>query len=206
MYLMRQPIECQTVLLFHTLGDEVLKVCYGLHNSSNRNGEHLTDFTQENRSTCLHTKFQNRKGKLWTYTYANNAKAQIDNILINKKLNKSALNCKAYSSFKGVSSDHRTVTAKIRLSLWRNAAQTTTTIHYDWSLLNNRDIRYKYTLTLRDKFDAIQEISETPTPNNNYEDFVNAYLKASAECIPTNERAKPRVPWETLVVRKNVQM
>ena len=38
----------------------------GLYNSSNRNWEHLTDFTLENRLTCLNTKFQKRKGKLWT--------------------------------------------------------------------------------------------------------------------------------------------
>ena len=31
---------------------------FSLHNSSNRNGEHLTDVTLENRLTCLNTKFQ----------------------------------------------------------------------------------------------------------------------------------------------------
>ena len=65
-------------------------------------------------------------------------------------------------------------TAKIRLSLRRNAARTTNNVHYDWSLLNNRDIRDKYTLALRNKFDALQEISETPTPNDENENFVNA--------------------------------
>ena len=74
-----------------------------LHNTSNRNGEHQTDFTLENRLTCLNTKFQKRKGKLWTYTNANNTKAQIDYILINKKWNNSTLNCEVYSSFEGVS-------------------------------------------------------------------------------------------------------
>ena len=34
-----------------------------LHGSSKRNGEHLTDFTLDNRLTCLNTKFQKRKGK-----------------------------------------------------------------------------------------------------------------------------------------------
>ena len=106
---------------------------FSSHNSSNRNGEHQTDFTPENRSTCLNTKFQKRKGKLWTYTYANNAKVQIDYVLINKKWNNRALNCEAYSSFEGMSSDHRIVTAKIRLSLRRKAARITTA-HYDWSL------------------------------------------------------------------------
>ena len=37
---------------------------FSLHNSSNRNGEHLTDFMLENRLTYLNTKFQKRKGKL----------------------------------------------------------------------------------------------------------------------------------------------
>ena len=137
-----------------------------------------------------------------TSTYANNTKAQIDYVFINKKWNNSALNCEAYSSFEGVSSDHRIVTAKTRLSLWRNAAWTTTTVHYDWSLLFNRNIRDKYTLALRNEFDALQEISETPTPNDEYGNFVNAHLEAAAECIPIKQRAKPKVPWETLAVRK----
>ena len=34
---------------------------------------------------CLNTKLLERKGKLRTYTYANNAETQIDYILINKK-------------------------------------------------------------------------------------------------------------------------
>ena len=90
---------------------------YSLYDSSNRNGEYLTYFTLENRLTCLNTKFQKRKGKLWTSTYANNTKAQIDDVFMNKKWNNSALNCEAYSSFEGVSPDHRTVTAKTQLSL-----------------------------------------------------------------------------------------
>ena len=90
---------------------------YSLHNTSNRNGQHLTDFMIENRLTCLNTNYQKREGKSWTYTYANNSKAQIDYVFINKKWENSAKNCEAYSSFEGISSDHRIVTAKIRLGL-----------------------------------------------------------------------------------------
>ena len=139
--------------------------------------------------------------KLWTYTSANNTKAQIDYVLINKKWN-STLNCEAYSSFEGVSSDHQIFTAKIRLTLRKNATRNPTTIHYDWNLLNNKDIRDKYALALRKKFDAHQEKTETHTLNDEYENFFNAHLEAAAECIPTKQRTKPRVPWETLVVRE----
>ena len=71
-----------------------------------------------------------------------------------------------------------------------------------WSLLNNKYIRDKYMLTLRNKFNALQEISETPPLNDEYENFVNAHLELAAECIPTKQRTKPRVSWETLAVRK----
>ena len=94
---------------------------------------------------------------------------------MNKKWNNTALNCEAYSSFDGVSSDQRIVTVKIRLSQQRNTARTTTTVHYDWSLINNRDIRDKHTLTLRNKFVALQVVSEIHTPNDDYENFGNAH-------------------------------
>ena len=35
---------------------------YSLHNTSNRNGQHLTDFMIENRLTCHNTNYQKREG------------------------------------------------------------------------------------------------------------------------------------------------
>ena len=35
-----------------------------LHNTSNRNGQHLTDFMIENRLTCLNTNYQKKGGKI----------------------------------------------------------------------------------------------------------------------------------------------
>ena len=156
----------------------------------------------ENRLTCLNTNYQKREGKLWTYTYANNSKAQIDYVFINKKWKNSAMNCEAYSSFEGVSSDHRIVTAKIRLSLRKNATRTATTKHYDWTLLNNRDVKNKYVLELRNRFATLKGKTEKDTPNDEYENFVNAYLEAAAKFIPTKPRNKYRVLWETLAVRE----
>ena len=112
------------------------------------------------------------------------------------------MNCEAYSSFEGVSSDHRIVTAKVRLSLRKNATRKATTKHYDWALLNNRDIRDKYALELRNRFEALQEKAEKGTPNDEYENFVEAHLEAASKCIPTKPRTKYRVPWETLAVRE----
>ena len=155
----------------------------------------------ENRLTCLNTNFQKREGKLWTYNYANNNKAQIDYIFRNKKWKNSAMNCEAYSSFEGVSSAHRIVMAKIQLSLQKNATRTATTKHYDWALLNNRDIRDKYVLELRNRFETLQK-TKKGTPNDEYENFVKAHLEAAANRIPTKPRSKYRVPRETLVIRE----
>ena len=101
-----------------------------------------------------------------------------------------------------MSSDHRNVTAKIRLSLRKNATWTATTKHYDWALLKNRDIRDKYVLELRNRFETLEEKTEKGILNDEYENFVNVHLEAAAKCIPTKPRTKYRVPWETLVVRE----
>ena len=49
---------------------------------------------------------------------------------------------------------------------------------------------------------TLQEKTEKVTPNDEYENFVNAHLEAAANCIPTKPKTKYRVPWETLVVRE----
>ena len=175
---------------------------YSLHNTSNRNGQHLIDFMIENRLTCLNTNFQKREGKLWTHTYANKSKAQIDYLFINRKWKNSVMNCEAYSTFEGVSSDHRIVTAKIRLSLRKNATRTVTTRRYDWALLNDRDIKDKYALELRKRFETLKEKTEKVTPNDEYENFVEAHLEAASKCIPTKPTTKYRVPWEASEVRE----
>ena len=169
---------------------------YSLHNTSNRNGQHLIDFMIENRLTCLHTNFQKREGKLWTYSYGNNSKAQIGYVFINRKWKNSAMNCKAYSSFEGVPSDHRIVTAKVRLSQRKKRHTKSDT---QALLLGHTD---KYALELRNRFEALQEKAEKAIPNDEYKNFVEAYLEAASKCIPTKHRTKYRVPWETLAVRE----
>ena len=57
-------------------------------------------------------------------------------------------------------------------------------------------------LALKNKYDALQEKTKTHTPNEEYENFVNAHLEAAVEFIPTKQRTKSRVPWETLAVRE----
>ena len=106
----------------------------------------------------------------------------------------SALNCEAYSFFEDVSFNLRIVTAKICLSLRGNMTKTTKIPHYDWFLLNNRDITDEFTITLRNESDAVQEMSKTITSNDKYENFLHAFMEAAAEFIPTKLRAKYNLP------------
>ena len=116
---------------------------FSLKNSSNRNEKHQIDFSLENRLTCFDTKFQKRYRKLWTYTYANNAKAQIDSILINKKWINSPLNCKAYSS-SGVCFPITELSRQGYAWAYAGIRRKQLKPYVDWSLLNNKDISDKY--------------------------------------------------------------
>ena len=111
------------------------------------------------------------------------------------------MNCEAYSSFDGVSSDNRIVTAKIRLSLQKKVTGTAATKHYDWALLKNRSISDKHVLELGNRFETLKEKTEKGTPNNEYENFVNVHLEAAAKYIPTKPKTKYSAPWDTLGVR-----
>ena len=75
--------------------------------------------------------------------------------------------------------------------LTKKRTRTATTKHYDWAFLNNR-------------FETLQERTEKGNPNDEYENFVEAHQEAASKCIPTKPRTKNKVPWETLVVKKNV--
>ena len=77
---------------------------------------------------------------------------------------------------------------KIHMSLHRNKKQTVETSQYNWSSLANCDIRNQYTLTVRNKFDTIQETSASHTLNDKYENFVTSHKEAAGECITTKPR------------------
>ena len=57
-------------------------------------------------------------------------------------------------------------------------------------------------VTVRNKFDTLKWVSEIHTLNEEYENFVSAHMEAVEECITNKARAKHKVPWETLAVRK----
>ena len=180
---------------------------FTFHETTNRNGEHLVDFIRENGLICLNTHFQKRNGKLWTHTNPNGTKGQLDYMLINKKWKNSVLNCEAYNSFEGVSSDHRIVSSKIRLSLRANKPLTNNSPRYDWSTLEDPNICNLYSVKVTNQYNALNNLIENPSPNILYENFINAHIDAAKEYIPLKPKIKRRVPWESdAIIEKRKQL
>ena len=97
------------------IGPDVQKFSY--NESTNRNGELLTDLMDEFNLFCSNCSFMKPKSRLWTFEYPNGARAQLDYILFRKKWRNSNKDSRSYSSFSSIGSDHRVVSATIKLSL-----------------------------------------------------------------------------------------
>ena len=50
-------------------------------------------------------------------------------------------------------------------------------------------------VTVRNKFNTLQETFESHTSNNKYENFVAGHMKTATECIPNKPKPKCRV-WQ----------
>ena len=81
----------------------------------------MLEFVQENNLVITNTTFQKKASKLWTCELPSGYRAQLDYILVQRKWKNSVLNAQAYNSFASIGSDHRIVTATIRLSLRANS-------------------------------------------------------------------------------------
>ena len=176
---------------------------HAFHAETDRNGKHFNHFLTENNLYCLNTRFQKKRGKLWTHTYPNSVKTQLDYISVYDYIN-SVQNCEAYNSFEGVSSDHRIVSIKVQLSLRANKKKSSIKLPFDWKQLSsNADIRNKFTITLQNCFSQLQnEDNDNINPNNTYINFMNAHKPAAEDCIPLKHKTKHKVPWENEIVEQ----
>ena len=103
----------------------------------------------------------------------NNCKSQIDYILINNKLKNYLKNCQAYSSFVSVGSDHRIISAKLRLIL-RSKAATLRKENYDRNVLkSDQELQNRYSIQLHNKFSILQN-EPTDTIDDEYQHFITA--------------------------------
>ena len=75
---------------------------------------------------------------------ANDTKAQLDHILINKKWENRAIDCPAYNTFRSVSSDHKIVIIKCRLCLRANKSRKYSPKFDCSKSMSHKDIKEKF--------------------------------------------------------------
>ena len=116
------------------------------------------------------------------------SKYQLDYVLIRKKWKNSLLNAEAYSTFSSIGSDHRIVSARIRLSLRKSKALPRKK-HYDWRVLcSNNKLQQQYTIEVRNRFQPLEDINENATER--YERFISATTEATEKIIPVRKKIR----------------
>ena len=157
----------------------------------------------------LNTKFQKSIGMLWTFVYLNGEKTQLDYILINKKWQNSATNAEAYNSFSSVGSDHRIITAKLKLKLRADKPRKHQP-KYDWqALTENTDVVQKYKLEIQNRFNALNVEDTDQSAESTYRSITIAHEDAAKAAIPVIKKTKKQLPWEhshLALLRANVKV
>ena len=170
------------------LGKEAGK--YTFHEKTNKNGSIMKDFVQENGLIVTNTSFQKKEGKLWTFiSDMSGHKSQVDFILVNKKWKNSVKNCEAYNSFSSMGSDHRIVTAKVKLSL-RTCRAPPRKPNYDWSLLRDGHISNLYSISVQNRYEELCQEDESLTET--YAHLIKATEEAAKLYLPVKKRAKKK--------------
>ncbi len=150
------------------------------HETTNRNGEHLLEYALENNLVITNTTFQKKSSKLWTCELPNGYRAQLDYILVRNKWKNSVIDSVVYNSFASIGSDHRIVSAKLRLSLRANKSPPKK-IKYDWSkLASDPDLQERYTVEIKNRFSALCESSDNEDQTARY-GFLSQANKETAE-------------------------
>ena len=130
--------------------------------------------------------FEKRRGKRWTFQdRTTGTLRQLDYILVRRKWRNSILNSEAYNTFCSVGSDHRVVSAKIRLSL-RTTKNPKRNL-YDWEMFSRRpDLQEQYSVLIKNKFRPLQSDSLT----EEYEKFIQVNNEAKKKFVPLKARTK----------------
>ena len=161
---------------------------FTFHETTNKNGEHLLNLALEKEFVIANTSFQKKSGKLWTYISPTGSKFQLDYILVRKKWRNSLKNAEAYNTFASVGSDHRMVTARIKLSLRKNMTAPRKK-RYNWSVLTtDKELQNQYTIEVKNRFNLLIDESESAT--SRYGRFVEASQEPADKVIPVKESNK----------------
>lgn len=111
------------------------------------------------------------------------------------------MNCEAYNSFNLIGSDHRIVTAELRLSLRANKPRSNKRANYDWDKLRtDKTVRDAYTVEVQNRFEVLQSLDEDGSADALYENIITAHKESAEKHIPHKPKRKRHVPWQNVGV------
>ena len=129
---------------------------YAYHQESNDNGNRLIDFCESTNMNLATTRQPHPNRHQWTWKHPNGHKAQLDHVLIRGKWINSLRNCRSYNTVE-IDSDHRIVTARIKISFRIAKISSDRPIKYDHNmLLINSQTRSKFQLEVKNRFRALK--------------------------------------------------
>ena len=118
---------------------------YSYHEETNDNGARLVNYSEACNMRSVQFRFPHPAKYLWTWMHANQtSKAQLDHILISGKWINSIENVRAYNCVE-LNSDHRILSAKVKISLRAPKELKCKRIKYNWSsFIDGSALRAQY--------------------------------------------------------------
>ena len=172
--------------------------------ATNRNGEMLLDFMDEFNLFSSNNLFMKPKNQLWSFEYPSGRRSQLDYVIFRKKWRNSVRDSRSYSSFSTVGSDHRIVSASIKLSLRsskKSPPHPMKTI--DWrSVSQDKDLSARYSIAVHNKFQILSSNSELELGNIDdiYSNLSSATIETATEMLPKKKSAARRPASTTIIV------
>ena len=177
-------------------------VLHSFHQLTNRNGEHLFSFMEGFDLVAANTHFRKPPRKLWTCHYPNGSKGQLDYILVRRKWLRSVTNVETYSStFSSIRSDHKAITAKVKLRLRAPKKQKSAFRSINFKSLSSKDLQIQYSVEVHNRFsELIDELPSQPTVQEKYDCLGKACSEIGQKILPKT----PSKKWSNLHLSPNV--
>ena len=175
------------------------------HHATNNNGNRLVNFCVSTQFREVQSRFPQPSKRLWTWKSPYDTLAQLDHILIRAKWTRSITNCRAYNSLE-IDSDHRVVSARLRIRFRSKQIKKTERPRYNWEqLVDNEEKRREFSLKITNKFEALQ--LETRTTQDHY-DAITSNVVKTAESVLGERKKQKKKAWVsdntlTLLSRRN---
>lgn len=187
------------------------KVHHSYHQQTNRNGEHLFNFLETFDLVAVNTYFQKPSRNLWTCQYPNGSKGQVDYILVRKKWVRSVTNAQSYTTtFDTLHSDHKAVTAKVKLRLRapKKHQSDFRAINFR-SLLETKDLQNQYSVEVYNRFTSLVDDLPDPTSvQEKYDCLGKSCAEVGKQILPkkkTNKWSNLRNSREVVAARENLK-